>query len=124
MLAAGASSDVMFADRDEAGRLLGEMVRERVEPTAIVLGVPRGGVVVAVHVASALGAPLDVVVPRKLGAPGNPELGIGAVAPGVRVVDRRSVQVLGVDELGKLVVARIQAVEGITRTLTCPVVHL
>jgi predicted phosphoribosyltransferase len=77
----------MFRDRDEAGRLLGELVRERVEPTAIVLGVPRGGVVVAVHVASALGAPLDVVVPRKLGAPGNPELGIGAVAPGVVVVN-------------------------------------
>ena len=87
MLAAGASSGVMFGDRDEAGRLLGEMVRERVEPTAIVLGVPRGGVVVAVHVASALGAPLDVVVPRKLGAPGNPELGIGAVAPGVVVLN-------------------------------------
>ena len=62
-------------------------VFERVSPPAVVLGVPRGGVVVARHVADALEAPLDVVVPRKLGAPGNPELGIGAVAPGIVVLN-------------------------------------
>jgi putative phosphoribosyl transferase len=86
----------MFRDRDEAGRRLGELVHERVAPPVVVLGVARGGVVVAKHVAAALGAPLDVVVPRKLGAPGNPELGIGAVAPGIVVVNQELVDRLGV----------------------------
>jgi putative phosphoribosyl transferase len=76
-----------FADRVDAGRRLGAVLVERVEPPAVVLAIPRGGVIVGAEVASALGVPLDVVVPRKLGAPGNPELGIGAVAAGVRVVD-------------------------------------
>jgi putative phosphoribosyl transferase len=53
-------------------------------------------VVVAVPVAERLGAPLDVVIPRKIGAPGNPELGLGAVAEGVEVLDERLVRVLGV----------------------------
>jgi putative phosphoribosyl transferase len=88
----------MFRDRDEAGRLLGELVRERVGLPAVVLGVARGGVVVAKHVAAALDAPLDVVVPRKLGAPGNPELGIGAVAPGIVVVNDDLVSRLGVPD--------------------------
>jgi putative phosphoribosyl transferase len=61
-----------------------------------VLGIPRGGVVVAAEVARALGAPLDIVIPRKVGAPGNPELGLGAVAPGVRVLDERLIRDLGV----------------------------
>jgi putative phosphoribosyl transferase len=64
----------------------------------VVLGVPRGGVVVAAPVARRLDAPLDVVVPRKLRAPGNPELGIGAVAPGVTVLDEDVVARLGIDE--------------------------
>jgi putative phosphoribosyl transferase len=88
----------MFVDRDDAGRQLGEVLRERVEPPACVLGLARGGVVVAAAVADALGAPLDVVIPRKLGAPGNPELAIGAVAPGVRVVDPAMLRRLHVDE--------------------------
>ncbi len=62
----------------------------------VVLGIPRGGVIVAARVAEALGAPLDVVVTHKLGAPGNAELAIGAVAPGVRVVDEASVRYLRV----------------------------
>lgn len=73
-----------------AGRFGGEHV--------VVLGIPRGGVVVAAPVADTLDAPLDVVVPRKLGAPGNPELAIGAVAPGVRVLDERLLRSLGVPE--------------------------
>jgi putative phosphoribosyl transferase len=52
-----------------------------------VLAIPRGGVVVGARVAARLGAPLDVVVPRKVGAPGNPELAVGAVAEGVEVLD-------------------------------------
>src|SRR5207244_3469244 len=52
--------------------------------------------VVGRGVAERLGIPLDVVIPRKVGAPGNPELGLGAVAPGVRVLDERLVSELGV----------------------------
>jgi predicted phosphoribosyltransferase len=88
----------MFEDRDEAAALLAEELAPRVDGDATVLGIPRGGVVVAAVVARALGAPLDVVIPRKLGAPGNPELAIGAVAPGVRVVHERTVRQLGISE--------------------------
>ena len=68
------------------------------DPNAIVLAIPRGGVIVGEVVARDLGVPLDVVVPRKVGAPGNPELAIGAVAPGIRVLDPRMVHALGVSE--------------------------
>ncbi|MGH2680034.1 MAG: phosphoribosyltransferase family protein, partial [Actinomycetota bacterium] len=86
----------MFRDREEAGAALAAAVSERVTEPATVLAIPRGGVAVAVPVSAALGAPLDVVIPRKLGAPGNPELAIGAVAPGVLVLHERAVRQLGV----------------------------
>ena len=77
----------VFADRAEAGRLLGARVRaEPGGPVDLVLGLPRGGVPVAAEVAAALGAPLDVLVVRKLGAPGNPEFAIGAVGPAGAIV--------------------------------------
>lgn len=88
----------MFRDRDEAGTLLAAALRAEVSGPCVVLGIPRGGVLVAAPVARALGAPLDVVVPKKLGAPGRSELGIGAIAPGVRVLDRRLIERLGVSE--------------------------
>jgi predicted phosphoribosyltransferase len=90
---------MLFADRTDAGRRLGEVLSGAgaVGPV-VVLGIPRGGVVVAVEVAAALDAPLDVVVPRKVGAPFNPELGLGAIAPGVRVLDERLIRDLGVPE--------------------------
>lgn len=76
----------VFHDRAEAGRALagrlGEYARR---PDALVLGLPRGGVPVAAPIASALGLPLDVLVVRKLGAPGQPELAVGAIAAGVIV---------------------------------------
>jgi putative phosphoribosyl transferase len=87
----------MFRDRRQAGELLADALSDRVTPPLVVLGVPRGGVVVASPVAERLGAPLDVVVPRKVRAPGNPELGVGAVAPGVRVLDEDVVRRLGID---------------------------
>jgi predicted phosphoribosyltransferase len=86
----------MFADRAEAGRLLGAALQDRIEGKAFVLGLARGGVVVAAGVADALDAPLDVLIPRKLGAPRNAELAIGAVAPGVRVIDEAMVRRLRV----------------------------
>jgi putative phosphoribosyl transferase len=85
----------VYIDRADAGRRLGNVLAGTVEPPVVVLGVARGGVVVAAEVARILDAPLDVVIPRKLGAPGNPELGIGAVAPGVRVLDRRTMEAVG-----------------------------
>jgi putative phosphoribosyl transferase len=87
----------MFRDRTEAGERLADALVERVDGPAVVLGVPRGGVIVAAPVARRLGAPLDVVVPRKVRAPGNPELGIGAVAPGVEVLDDEVIARLRID---------------------------
>src|SRR5437867_7839237 len=88
---------MIFSDRGEAGRKLGAALGER--PGALVLGIPRGGVIVASEVATAIGGRLDVIVTRKLGAPGNPELGIGAVAAdGTTVLDERLVRAMGVPD--------------------------
>jgi predicted phosphoribosyltransferase len=91
-----------FRNRRDAGRLLAarlEELRERgrwAEP--IVLGLPRGGVPVAAEVARALDAPLDVIVARKIGAPGEPEIGIGAIAgEDPPLFDRRALTLLGID---------------------------
>jgi putative phosphoribosyl transferase len=86
-----------FLDRVEAGERLADVLTGLVHPPAIVLGIPRGGVVVAARVAARLGAPLDVVVPRKVGAPGNPELAVGAVADGVQAIDEPAIRRLGLD---------------------------
>lgn len=79
----------MFVDRHDAGVRLAERLTELVtEKNVIVLGLPRGGVPVAFEVAQALGAPLDVIVVRKLGVPFQPELGFGALGEGgVRVIN-------------------------------------
>lgn len=71
-----------FADRSEAGRLLADRVKALRLPDPIVYALPRGGVPVAVEVATALGAPLDLVLVRKIGAPGQPELAVGAIVDG------------------------------------------
>lgn len=94
---------MVFADRADAGRQLADTVLARmprlVERRPVVLGIPRGGVIIGREVARALGAPLDVIVARKLGAPGHEELGIGAVAPdGTRVLDQDIVAALGVSD--------------------------
>jgi putative phosphoribosyl transferase len=79
---------MFFHDRDDAGRQLATAVAKLGLRDVIVLAIPRGGVVVAKQVADALGAPLDLVVARKIGAPGNPEYAIGAVAQdGEPVID-------------------------------------
>lgn len=90
-----------FADRREAGARLGAYLRELARwelpgPDPVVLGLARGGVLVAAMVAEALGAPLDVAVARKIGAPGQPEFGVGAVtAEGPPYYDERTLAVLG-----------------------------
>jgi predicted phosphoribosyltransferase len=71
----------MFADRTDAGRVLAaQLLAMGPWPDAVVLGIPRGGVVVAAEIAHVLGLPLDVVVAAKVSAPGSPEYAIGAVA--------------------------------------------
>ncbi|MEV5740333.1 phosphoribosyltransferase family protein [Microbispora rosea] len=79
----------VFVDRRDAGLRLGELLRGLPGmEDAVIVGLPRGGVPVAFQVARALGAPLDVIVVRKLGVPYQPELGFGAIGEGgVRVVN-------------------------------------
>jgi putative phosphoribosyl transferase len=105
-----------FLDRVEAGELLGEVLAGLVRPPAVVLGIPRGGVVVAARVAARLGAPLDVVVPRKVGAPGNPELAVGAVADGVQAIDEPAIRRLGLDMAAVRAEVARQTVEVARRT--------
>jgi putative phosphoribosyl transferase len=83
-----------FRDRTEAGRRLAANLVGRSLANPLVLALPRGGVEVGYEVARALGAPLDVIPARKLGAPGQPELAIGAIAPGASVVNQRIVDEL------------------------------
>jgi putative phosphoribosyl transferase len=86
-----------FLDRREAGARLSDELARYAGRGALVLGIPRGGVVVAAEVARRLTAELDVVVARKLGAPHQPELAIGAVtADGVRYLDDEAVRALAV----------------------------
>src|SRR5256885_16795143 len=78
----------LFRDRRDAGRALAARLERYRGSDTLVLGLPRGGVVVAAEVARRLGAELDVVVARKLGAPISPEVAIGAVtASGERVLN-------------------------------------
>lgn len=82
---------VRFADRTDAGRRLGDRLAAELGPVGdgVVLGLPRGGVVVAAAVAQRLGLPLDAVVVRKLGLPWHPELAMGAIAGDVVVRNER-----------------------------------
>jgi len=100
---------VPIKDRNEAGRQLARALDSyRGRSDLLVLALPRGGVPVAVEVARALDAPLDLILARKLGTPGQPELAMGAVASGgAQVVNADIVAALGIadDEL-KAVVER------------------
>ncbi len=89
-----------FRDRREAGRLLAaKLARYANRPDVMVLALPRGGVPVAAEVASALGAPLDVFLVRKLGVPGHEELAMGAIATGgVRFLNQDVVRALRIPE--------------------------
>lgn len=89
-----------YTDRVQAGEVLARALAHlRGQKDVVVLGVPRGGVVVATQVAQALGAPLDVAITRKVGAPGNPEFAIGAVSEGdALVLDEAVIRQLEVPE--------------------------
>lgn len=88
-----------FSNREAAGRELAPLLAAYKKEDPLVLGLPRGGVPVAFEVATALGAPLDVLVVRKVGAPNWPELGVGAVAEGgVVYLDRGTMQSVGASD--------------------------
>jgi putative phosphoribosyl transferase len=89
-----------FRDRAEAGRaLVARLEAYRGRLATVVLGLPRGGVVPAAEIATALALPLDVVIVRKLGAPRNPELAIGAVAEGgERYLDEENAALTGASD--------------------------
>jgi predicted phosphoribosyltransferase len=86
-----------FTDREQAGRLLADLVAPEIEgEDAVVLALPRGGLPVAYEVATRVGAPLDILLVRKLGVPWQPELAFGAIASGdVVVMNEDHVQALG-----------------------------
>lgn len=89
----------VFEDRHDAGRALVPEVQRCDLNNPIILGLPRGGVPLAYEVAIALNAPLDTIVVRKLGAPFQPELAIGAIASGdVYVLNEAIVRSLAIDE--------------------------
>jgi putative phosphoribosyl transferase len=107
-----------FTDRVEAGERLAEVLAARVRPPVVVLAIPRGGVIVGACVADRLDAPMDVVVPRKVGAPGNPELAVGAVAEGVEALDGDAIHRLGLDPAAVRAEVARQTVEVARRTAT------
>ncbi len=91
---------VIFADRLEAGRILGQALRHYTgQLENLVLGVPRGGVIVAAEVAKIIGGQLDIIIPRKIGAPHNPEVAVGALAPdGTTILHHELLSLLGLHE--------------------------
>lgn len=93
----GRSRARRFRDRTEAGRVLATRLEHLRDPDTVVLALPRGGVPVGYEVSRHLGAPLDVIVVRKLGVPSQPELAMGAIGEnGVQIVDERMVGIVGV----------------------------
>ena len=101
-----------FRDRADAGRRLADRLGSYAEDSPIVLALPRGGVVTAFEIARALHAPLDVLIVRKLGAPAQPEFGVGAIASGgVRIVESSSVALAGMSEQDLETVVRRESAE-------------
>lgn len=100
---------MIFVDRVDGGRRLAERLMRLRDEDVVVVGLPRGGVPVAAEVATALNAPLDVILVRKLGVPSQPELAMGAIGEsGVRVLNAEIVQLVGVTS-GEI--ARVEARE-------------
>jgi putative phosphoribosyl transferase len=86
-----------FSDRVEAGKRLASALTDFAGKNGIVLAIPRGGVVVGYEIAKALSLPLDIIIPRKIGAPDNPELAIGAMTEdGTIILDDNLITYIGV----------------------------
>lgn len=105
-----------FYDRTDAGAQLGQALQAYVAEEPVVLALPRGGLAVAAEVAQALGAPLDIVLVRKIGVPWQPELAMGAIADGPTIVTVRNEDVIGMtgvssdefDRVREMAMAEIQ----------------
>jgi len=105
-----------FANREEAGQQLAEAVEALGLEDPVVLALPRGGVPVAFEVAKTLGAPLDVLLVRKIGAPGHEEYGIGALVDGDDpqvVIDEAAARMVGADQayIDKQVERQLEEIE-------------
>jgi putative phosphoribosyl transferase len=107
-------SCIMFRNREEAGQILADKLSQyRNDPTAFILALPRGGVAVGYQLSTSLHVPLDVFITRKIGAPGNPEYAIGAVAEtGSRHLNQEAINSFGLsrNELDQLVHAQEQEI--------------
>lgn len=113
------AEETWFENRADAGRRLAERLEGLGLHDPVVLALPRGGVPVASEVAKRLACPLDVLVVRKLGAPSNPEFGIGAIAErGTLVIDSDTVEMLGIRaaELESIVAREREELERRVRT--------
>lgn len=105
---------VPLPDRETAGVLLAERLRRYASEDPVVIALPRGGVPVGFEIASRLHAPLDILIVRKIGAPGNPEYGLGAVVEGgTRFLDEPRVRAAGltVRELGPTIAREVAEVD-------------
>lgn len=91
---------MIFADRVDAGKQLAvALMKYKGQKDTLILGLPRGGVVVAYEIAKALKLPLDVICPRKVGAPFNPELAVGAVTEtGKGILNTQLIRELGISQ--------------------------
>ena len=90
---------MVYKDRQDAGRKLAESLTKYIDEEPVIIALPRGGVVIGYEVAKKLHAPLDIIVARKIGAPFQPELGVGAIAQnGIRIINSETIRLLGVTE--------------------------
>jgi len=88
-----------FSDRVDAGKQLGSALKDVVSRDAMVLAIPRGGVVIGYEIAHMFGLQLDVIIPHKIGAPDNPELAIGAVTEdGTTILDDNLITYMSITE--------------------------
>lgn len=104
----------MFRDRVDAGKKLAAELKKIDPADAVILCIPRGGVVIGGEIAGELDAPLDIVVPRKVGAPSNPEMAVGAVAQdGSAYLNERLVSMLGItrEDLQGLIEKEVKEIE-------------
>lgn len=109
---------MIFKDRSQAGQLLSQKLQRYIKDSVIVLALPRGGVPVAAEIANALGAPLDVLIVRKVGAPNQAELAVGAVCEEAEPVWNEAILAklrLEPAELGRTLAMERQKIEQQTR---------
>ena len=104
-------NDMSFSNRQEAGRRLAEALEPYRASRPIVLALPRGGVPVAAEVANALGAPLDLLIVRKIGVPGQPELAAGAVVDANDPIVVRNENVIRLAEVSEAEFERVKTAE-------------